>query len=277
MVGGGVGGGRRVAARPCGGGAGVPGRGGREDAGCFLAAAQPARLRVRGRRGPGPPAPRPLPPPHPLPHRGPRGSGPRPGAAPRDRPLWVGGALPRWGLAGYCWLGGGGRGRGPRRGGGPRRPDRIGLRGREAPKTEGNRFEERVWAAGGPAGTVPSGGRVQGGAEGSKLSDRLQVTAGPRARGPAWPCPARRAAAPPGPGQVGPKGPARRGSAGQRRRRSGRRWWRRGGERSGSERPSPRGGRQARPLPRGRRGAGVPAGRSWGPGSPLPPRVALRF
>lgn len=39
LAGGGVGGGRRVAARPGGGGAGVPGRGGREDAGCFLAAA----------------------------------------------------------------------------------------------------------------------------------------------------------------------------------------------------------------------------------------------
>lgn len=39
LAGGGVGGGLRVAARPGGGGAGVPGRGGREDAGCFLAAA----------------------------------------------------------------------------------------------------------------------------------------------------------------------------------------------------------------------------------------------
>lgn len=74
------------------------------------------------------------------------------------------------------------------------------MRGREAPKTEGNRFEKRVWAAGGPAGTVRSGGRVRGGAGGSKLSDRLQVTAGPRARCLAWSCPARPAAAPLGPG-----------------------------------------------------------------------------
>lgn len=45
-----------------------------------------------------------------------------------------------------------------------------------------------------------SGGRVRGGAGGSKLSDRLQVTAGPSARGRAWPCPARLAASSPGPG-----------------------------------------------------------------------------
>ena len=64
QAGGGVGGGRRVAAWPGGGGAGVPGRGGREDAGRFLASAEPARLRVRGRRGPRPPC-------APSPHRGP--------------------------------------------------------------------------------------------------------------------------------------------------------------------------------------------------------------
>lgn len=49
------------------------------------------------------------------------------------------------------------------------------------------------------------------------------------------------------------------------------------GEGSGSERPTPRGGRQARTLPRGLRGAGVPAGRSCGTGSPPKPRIALRF
>lgn len=57
-----------------------------------------------------------------------------------------------------------------------------------------------MWAAGGPAETVRSGGRVRGGAGGSKLSDRLQVTAGPRARGPAWSGPARLSASSPGPG-----------------------------------------------------------------------------
>lgn len=76
----------------------------------------------------------------------------------------------------------------------------MGLGGREARKTEGNRVEKRVWAAGGPAETVRSGGRVRGGAGGSKLSDRLQVTAGPRVRGPAWSGPARLSASPPGPG-----------------------------------------------------------------------------
>lgn len=43
-------------------------------------------------------------------------------------------------------------------------------------------------------------GRVRGGAGEPKLSDRLQVTAGPSARSRAWPCPALPAASPPGPG-----------------------------------------------------------------------------
>lgn len=80
------------------------------------------------------------------------------------------------------------------------------------------------------------------------------LAAGPGPALPASPPPLRGR----GPGQVGPEGPAWRRSAGQRRRRSGRRWWRRGG--SGSEPPTPRGGRQGRTLPRGLRGTGRPPG-----------------
>nr|CAI9710674.1 unnamed protein product [Rangifer tarandus platyrhynchus] len=76
QAGGGVGGGRRVAAWPGGGGAGVPGPGGWEDAGRFLASAEPARLRVRGRRGPRPPVP---PPPIAVPEARGRGRGRRRG------------------------------------------------------------------------------------------------------------------------------------------------------------------------------------------------------
>lgn len=80
QAGGGVGGGRRVAAWPGGGGAGVPGRGGREDAGRLLTAVERARLRVRGLQGPRPPRRAPSPP-IAVPEAGGRGRGRRRGIA----------------------------------------------------------------------------------------------------------------------------------------------------------------------------------------------------
>lgn len=82
--------------------------------------------------------------------------------------------------------------------------------GREAPKTEGDRFEQRVWAAGGPVGTVRGGGRVRGRAGGIEVVRPPLSDSGTRCSRPGLvvPCQPRRLSSGAG-GRVrsGPRGP----------------------------------------------------------------------
>lgn len=244
-----MGGGRRVAAWPGGGGAGVPGYGGREDAGRFLAAVEPARLRVRGRQGP-----RRAPSPIAVPEARGRGRGRRRGIA-----LSGWGAPSRVGSRPAIAGGGVGMGAAPGRGVVWTRSGRA--EGREAPKTEGDRFEQRVWAAGGPVGTVRGGGRVRGGAGAIEVVRPPPSDSGTRCSRPGLLVPfqprrlssgagGRVRSGPRGPlGDVGPdKGSARAGAG------SGI------GEGSESGAPTLRGGRRGRTLPWGLRGPGRPPG-----------------
>lgn len=133
--------------------------------------------------------------------------------------------------------------------------------GREAPKTEGDRFEQRVWAAGGPVGTVRGGGRVRGGAGAIEVVRPPPSDSGTRCSRPGLLVPfqprrlssgagGRVRSGPRGPlGDVGPdKGSARAGAG------SGI------GEGSESGAPTLRGGRRGRTLPWGLRGPGRPPG-----------------
>lgn len=212
----------------------------------------------RGGAGSPPSARAARPPPRPLPHRGPRGKGPRPGASPRDRPLGVGGALPGWELTGYCRRGVG-MGAAPGRGVVWTRSGRAG--GREAPKTEGDRFEQRVWAAGGPVGTVRGGGRVRGGAGAIEVVRPPPSDSRTRCSRPGLvvPCQPRRLSSGAG-GRVrsGPRGPL----GGEGPDKGGARAGAGSGIGEGSESgaPTPRGGRRGRTLPWGLRGPGRPPG-----------------
>lgn len=100
-----------------------------------------------------PPPPRPLPP-----SRSPR-QGAAAGGGAAGSPALGGGRPPA--LGADRLLLDGGRGWGPRRGGGLCRPDPIGLGGREAPKTEGNRFEKQASVGRGRPGGDPCGAAAE--------------------------------------------------------------------------------------------------------------------
>lgn len=118
-----------------------------------------------------------------------------------------------------------------------------------------------MWAAGGPAGTVQSGGRVRGGAGGVEVVRPPPSDSGtPCSRpGLVLPCPLRRRSSGAG-GRVrsGPRGPL----SGEAPDKGGAGAGAGGGvgEGSRSEPPTLRGGRPGRTLPWGLRGPGRPPG-----------------
>lgn len=129
--------------------------------------------------------------------------------------------------------------------------------GREAPKTEGDRFEQRVWAAGGPVGTVRGGGRVRGGAGGIEVVRPPPSDSGTRCSRPGLvvPCQCRRLSCGAG-GRVrsGPRGPL----GGEEPDK--------GGARAGAGSGIGEGSESGAPTPRGGHGAGLCPGDCGGRG-----------